>query len=144
MTFVFMFAVCSVCVLLLFFFLMILRPPRSTRTDALFPYTTLFRSHRTMDEVGGALVAIALVLSAVFIPATFIPGIFGQFFRQFAVTNAASTVISLIVSLTLSPALCAMLFKPHATTDTPPSLPMRPVKAFYRGFNRGFTGLASG
>ena len=70
-------------------------------------------SHRTMDEVGGALIAIALVLTAVFIPAAFVSGISGQFFRQFAVTIAAATVISCFVSLTLSPALCALLFKPH-------------------------------
>ena len=70
-------------------------------------------AHRTMDEVGGALIAIALVLCAVFIPAAFISGIPGQFFRQFAVTIAAATVISCLVSLTLSPALCALLFKPH-------------------------------
>src|SRR5918912_178217 len=70
-------------------------------------------AHRTMDEVGGALVAIALVLCAVFIPAAFIPGISGQFFRQFAITIAAATLISCLCSLTLSPALCALLFKPH-------------------------------
>jgi multidrug efflux pump subunit AcrB len=64
-------------------------------------------AHRTIDEVGNALVAIALVLGAVFIPAAFITGISGQFFRQFAVTIAAATAISLLVSLTLSPALCA-------------------------------------
>ena len=58
-----------------------------------------------MDEVGGALIAIALVLSAVFIPAAFIPGISGQFYRQFAVTIASATVISCFLSLTLSPAL---------------------------------------
>ena len=56
-----------------------------------------------MDEVGGALIAIALVLCAVFIPAAFITGISGQFYRQFALTIAASTVISCLVSLTLSP-----------------------------------------
>ncbi|HBH41665.1 MAG TPA: hydrophobe/amphiphile efflux-1 family RND transporter, partial [Rhizobiales bacterium] len=70
-------------------------------------------AYKTMEEVGGALIAIALVLSAVFIPSTFLTGIIGQFFRQFAVTIATATVISLIVSLTLSPALCALLFKPH-------------------------------
>ena len=59
------------------------------------------------------MIAIALVLSAVFIPSAFLTGILGQFFRQFAVTIATATVISLIVSLTLSPALCALLFKPH-------------------------------
>src|SRR5437588_5218060 len=70
-------------------------------------------THRTMDEVGGALVAIALVLSAVFVPAAFIPGISVQFFRQFAVPIANATILSLLVSLTLSPALCALLFKQH-------------------------------
>src|SRR6185295_305279 len=59
---------------------------------------------KSMDEVGGALIAIALVLSAVFIPSAFITGISGQFYRQFALTIAGATVISLIVSLTLSPA----------------------------------------
>src|SRR5688500_5823330 len=66
-------------------------------------------ARRTVDEVGGALVAIALVLTAVFIPAAFVTGISGQFFRQFAVTIATSTVISLLVSLTLSPALSGIL-----------------------------------
>src|SRR5205807_9479303 len=70
-------------------------------------------AHRTMDEVGGALVSIALTLCAVFVPSAFLSGITGLFFRQFAVTIAASTVISCFVSLTLSPALCAVLFKDH-------------------------------
>ena len=66
-----------------------------------------------MDEVGGALIAIALVLIAVFMPAAFITGISGQFYRQFALTIAAATVISLIVSLTLSPALACLVLRPH-------------------------------
>ena len=70
-------------------------------------------AHRTMDEVGGALISIALTLCAVFVPSAFISGISGLFFRQFAVTISASTVISCFVSLTLSPALCAVLFKAH-------------------------------
>ena len=70
-------------------------------------------AHKTMDEVGGALVAIALVLCAVFIPTAFIAGISGAFYRQFAVTITASTIISAIVSLTLSPALAALLLRPH-------------------------------
>ena len=101
-------------------------------------------AHRTMDEVGGALIAIALVLSAVFVPAAFMPGITGQFFRQFAVTIAASTVISLLVSLTLSPALCALLFKPHATHAGQGSLPVRLAHAFFARFNRAFDRVASG
>src|SRR6185437_14561866 len=59
---------------------------------------------KSMDEVGAALIAIALVLTAVFVPSAFITGISGQFYRQFALTIAGSTVISLIVSLTLSQA----------------------------------------
>lgn len=70
-------------------------------------------AHKTMDEVGGALVAIALVLSAVFIPTAFLTGISGEFYRQFAITIASATIISAGVSLTLSPALCAILLKSH-------------------------------
>src|SRR4029434_7784131 len=73
---------------------------------------------KSMDEVGGALIAIALVLSAVFIPSAFITGISGQFYRQFALTIAGATLISLLVSLTLSPALCALLLKPHHARKT--------------------------
>src|SRR5207302_1200861 len=73
---------------------------------------------RSMDEVGGALVAIALVLCAVFIPSAFITGISGQFYKQFALTIAGATVISLAVSLTLSPALCALLLRPHQRHET--------------------------
>jgi multidrug efflux pump subunit AcrB len=70
-------------------------------------------AHKTMEEVSTALIAIALTLCAVFVPAAFISGISGLFFTQFAVTISASTIISVIVSLTLSPALCAVLLKPH-------------------------------
>ena len=70
-------------------------------------------AHTTMDEVGSALIAIALVLCAVFIPTAFISGLQGSFYRQFAITIAAATVISAFVSLTLSPALAALLLKPH-------------------------------
>jgi len=71
-------------------------------------------AHRSMDEVSTALVAIVLVLCAVFVPVTFLTGITGEFYRQFAVTIAASTVISLLLSLTLSPALAARLLKPKS------------------------------
>src|SRR3954465_13476793 len=101
-------------------------------------------AHRTMDEVGGALIAIALVLSAVFIPAAFIPGISGQFFRQFAVTIASATIISCLCSLTLSPALCALLFKPHQEHPPRGSVLTRPVRAFFNGFNFVFDKLALG
>jgi hydrophobe/amphiphile efflux-1 (HAE1) family protein len=70
-------------------------------------------AHQTMTEVSTALIAIALTLCAVFVPSAFISGISGLFFKQFATTIAASTVISCFVSLTLSPALCAVFLKPH-------------------------------
>jgi hydrophobe/amphiphile efflux-1 (HAE1) family protein len=100
-------------------------------------------AHRTMDEVGTALIAIALVLSAVFIPSAFIPGISGQFFRQFAVTIATATIISAFVSLTLSPALCALLFKAHEEHAPEGAAITRPIRAFFRGFNAVFDKLAS-
>ncbi len=70
-------------------------------------------AHQTMSEVSGALVAIGLVLVAVFVPTAFVPGIPGIFYQQFAVTIASATVFSLLTSLTLSPALAALLLKPH-------------------------------
>src|SRR5499425_679760 len=100
-------------------------------------------AHRTMDEVGAALIAIAIVLSAVFVPAAFIPGISGQFFRQFAVTIASATIISCFLSLTLSPAMCAILFKPHVENPPRPSLLVRPILGFFRGFNWAFTGMSN-
>jgi hydrophobe/amphiphile efflux-1 (HAE1) family protein len=100
-------------------------------------------AYRTMEEVGGALIAIALVLSAVFIPSTFLTGILGQFFRQFAVTIATATAISLVVSLTLSPALCALLFKPHEAHPKQQNILVRPVIAFFNGFNRAFEWISS-
>jgi len=100
-------------------------------------------AYKTMEEVGGALVAIALVLSAVFIPSAFLTGIIGQFFRQFAVTIATATVISLVVSLTLSPALCALLFKPHEAEPERRNIFTRPIRAFFKGFNRAFEWVSS-
>ena len=70
-------------------------------------------AHRAMEEVSGPIIAIALVLVAVFVPLAFISGLTGQFYRQFALTIAISTVISAINSLTLSPALAALLLKAH-------------------------------
>ncbi|MET0630890.1 MAG: multidrug efflux RND transporter permease subunit [Xanthobacteraceae bacterium] len=97
---------------------------------------------KSMDEVGAALVAIALVLCAVFVPAGFITGISGQFYRQFALTIAGATIISLIVSLTLSPALCALLLKPHA--QRAPRLWERPLRGFFGLFNRSFDAVGRG
>jgi HAE1 family hydrophobic/amphiphilic exporter-1 len=97
-----------------------------------------------MDEVGGALIAIALTLCAVFVPAAFIAGISGEFFRQFAVTIAASTIISCFVSLTLSPALCAVLLLPRRAHSTVQRrfLLVRLVVGLFSAFNRGFEWLS--
>jgi hydrophobe/amphiphile efflux-1 (HAE1) family protein len=100
-------------------------------------------ARKSMDEVGSALVAIALVLCAVFVPSVFITGISGQFYRQFALTIAGATVISLIVSLTLSPAMCALLLKPHDVSHRDRWWE-RPIHAFFAMFNRGFNGLGAG
>ncbi|MGP0012059.1 efflux RND transporter permease subunit [Pseudomonas sp.] len=102
-------------------------------------------AHHTMDEVGGALLSIALTLCAVFVPAAFLSGISGLFFKQFAVTIAASTIISCIVSLTLSPALCAVLFKP-ASAHGPEHLSWagRLLDASFGRFNRTFDKLSFG
>jgi hydrophobe/amphiphile efflux-1 (HAE1) family protein len=100
-------------------------------------------ARRTMDEVGAALISIALVLCAVFVPATFITGISGQFYRQFALTIASATVISLIVSLTLSPAMCALLLKPHDPAHRD-AWWEKPIHGFFRIFNFGFDALARG
>jgi hydrophobe/amphiphile efflux-1 (HAE1) family protein len=102
-------------------------------------------AHRTMDEVGGALISIALTLCAVFVPSAFLSGISGQFFRQFAVTISASTVISCFVSLTLSPALCAVLFKADYQHDlSGAGLARRLLYGTFDRFNRGFDRLSFG
>jgi HAE1 family hydrophobic/amphiphilic exporter-1 len=86
------------------------------------------------------VVAIALVLVAVFLPTAFITGISGQFYRQFAVTISVATLISAFVSLSLSPALAALLLRPKHGRRVP--LLLRPFAWFSRGFNAGFNGLA--
>ncbi|WP_423602388.1 efflux RND transporter permease subunit [Sphingomonas sp. MS122] len=97
-------------------------------------------AHKSMDEVSAALVAIVLVLCAVFVPTTFLTGITGEFYRQFAVTISAATIISLILSLTLSPALAALLLRPKA--EEAPERGWRRV-AWRAGnwFNRNFDRL---
>ena len=95
-------------------------------------------AHETMDEVGTAVIAIAIVLSAVFIPTAFLPGISGQFYRQFALTIAVATVLSAINSLTLSPALGALLLKAHDPNHPPRTIIGRAGQAFARGFNSIF------
>ncbi|MBL0375402.1 efflux RND transporter permease subunit [Rhizobium sp. KVB221] len=101
-------------------------------------------AHVTMDEVGVAVVAISLVLIAVFVPTAFIPGISGQFYRQFAVTIAVATGISALNSLTLSPALAAILLKPHETGHRSRNPIGRFGAALANGFNAGFDRLSAG
>jgi multidrug efflux pump len=96
-------------------------------------------AHQAMREVSGPIIAVALVLCAVFVPMTFMSGLTGQFFRQFAVTIAISTVISAINSLTLSPALAARLLRPHgAPRDVPTRLIDLLLGWFFRRFDRAF------
>jgi multidrug efflux pump len=89
-------------------------------------------TYRAMREVSGPIIAIALTLVAVFVPLAFISGLSGQFYKQFALTIAISTVISAINSLTLSPALAALLLKGHTGEKN----------WFFRGFNRYFGAAA--
>lgn len=99
----------------------------------------LAAAHKTMDEVSGALIAIALVLCGVFIPTAFIPGISGAFYKQFALTIVGATAISAFVSLTLSPALGALILKPksdHAPPEGWRGYPARFAGKFNRGFDR--------
>ncbi|MEO8225769.1 MAG: efflux RND transporter permease subunit, partial [Gammaproteobacteria bacterium] len=96
-------------------------------------------SRQTMTEVGTALVSIALVLVAVFIPTAFLGGITGQFFRQFALTIAAATAISALISLTLSPALGAILLRrADAPQDRLDRWVNRALGGVFRAFNRAF------
>jgi HAE1 family hydrophobic/amphiphilic exporter-1 len=102
-------------------------------------------AHRTMDEVGGALVAIALVLMAVFVPTAFIGGITGQFYKQFALTIAGSTLISLLVSLTLSPALGALIMKAHDPENAHGrERGFGRLSGLAKRFNEGFTRVEHG
>ena len=96
-------------------------------------------TYRAMREVSGPIIAIALVLCAVFVPLAFISGLTGQFYRQFALTIAISTIISAVNSLTLSPALAALLLKGHdAPKDALTRGMDRVLGRFFAGFNRLF------
>ncbi|WP_337261391.1 MULTISPECIES: efflux RND transporter permease subunit [unclassified Serratia (in: enterobacteria)] len=96
-------------------------------------------SHQAMREVSGPIVAIALVLCAVFVPMAFLSGVAGQFYKQFAVTIAISTVISAVNSLTMSPALAAILLKKHAAPkDVLERGVSRAFSWIFRPFNRFF------
>ncbi len=98
-------------------------------------------AHRSMDEVSAALVAIVLVLCAVFVPTTFLTGISGEFYRQFAVTIASATLISLLLSLTLSPALAARLLQARSE-QLPQSGWRRSIGQASHWFNRNFDRLS--
>ena len=100
-------------------------------------------AYKTMDEVGGALIAIALVLVAVFVPTAFITGISGQFYRQFALTIASATVISCMVSLTLSPAMAALVLRPKPEHPVRETGWKRPFQVFGERFNAGFNALSN-
>ena len=108
--------------------------------DGLSPHDA---AYKTMDEVGTALISIVLVLCAVFVPTVFITGISGQFYRQFALTITSATIISLICSLTLSPAMCALLLRPHKDAQQDRWFE-KPIHGFFRLFNRGFDALTRG
>ena len=95
-------------------------------------------ARKTMSEVGGAVLAIGLVLIAVFIPTTFLEGISGQFYRQFGVTISVATMISVFVSLTLSPAMAALLLKSHnkESHSEKKSRFKNPITSFLKWFDR--------
>jgi multidrug efflux pump len=102
-------------------------------------------TYKAMDEVSGPIIAIALVLSAVFIPTAFVSGLTGQFYRQFALTIAISTVISAFNSLTLSPALASRLLRPRGSSpDVVQRVADRLFGRFFAWFNRLFTSGATG
>ena len=105
----------------------------------------LAAARKAMEEVSGALIAIGLVLTCVFVPCVFISGISGMFFRQFALTIAVSTILSAVNSLTLSPALCAILLKPrHAHRDLLTRVLNFSLGWFFVLFNKVFSLSAAG
>jgi multidrug efflux pump len=96
-------------------------------------------TRKALDEVGGPVITVAVVLTAVFLPSAVLPGISGQFYRQFAVTIAISTIISAFNSLTLSPALCGLLLqKSDAKKDLLTRIVDRTAGWFFTRFNRAF------
>src|SRR6267154_4989317 len=102
-------------------------------------------AHQAMREVSGPIVAIALVLCAVFVPMAFLSGVTGQFYKQFAVTIAISTVISAVNSLTLSPAVAAKLLRTHdAPKDILSRLIERLLGWLFQPFNRFFKASSDG
>jgi HAE1 family hydrophobic/amphiphilic exporter-1 len=92
-----------------------------------------------MDEISGAIISITLVMAAVFIPVTFITGSTGVFYKQFGITLAVAIILSAINALTLSPALCALLLKPHEDDHKHKSF----IQRFYTSFNVAFDNVTN-
>ncbi len=90
-------------------------------------------THRAMEEISGPVIAIALILAAVFVPAGFIPGIIGRLYQQFAITIAISVLISALVALSLTPALCSLMLRP-----TPKKEEAKGLNKFFAKFNDWF------
>jgi len=99
----------------------------------LTPYAAV---KEVMGEIGGAVIAITLVMVSVFIPISFMTGPVGVFYRQFSITMAGSIILSAIVALTLTPVLCAMILTPHQTGHQKRSIMDRSIASFNRGFER--------
>ena len=99
-------------------------------TKHLNPYRATME---VLHEIGGAIIAITLVMTAVFVPVTFVPGPVGTFYREFGITMATSIVLSGVVALTLTPVLCAMILEPHAHShdESPTPKPRRPIRTLF-------------
>ena len=102
----------------------------------LSPYAA---TKEVVGEISGAIIAITLVMTAVFVPVTFMTGPVGTFYRQFGITMATSIVLSGVVALTLTPVLCAMILKPHSTSQPGGllALVLLPLRLPFRLFDRG-------
>ncbi|MGB5233778.1 MAG: efflux RND transporter permease subunit, partial [Candidatus Macondimonas sp.] len=109
---------------------------RLMSTEGLSPRDAAFKA---MEEVTGPVIAIVLVLSAVFIPVAFLGGLSGQMYQQFAITIVISVIISGIVALTLTPALCALLLKP---VHKEPALPFRVFNRLFERTTNGYVGAS--
>lgn len=95
-------------------------------------------AHEAMNEISGAIISITLVMSAVFFPLAFISGTAGVFYKQFGITLAVAILLSAVNALTLSPALCAILLKPHKEVEK-----KNVVQRFYGAFNAGFSAMTN-
>jgi len=93
-------------------------------------------TERAMKEISGAIIGITLVMSAVFIPVSFVPGPAGIFFKEFSLTMAVAIILSGLIALTLTPALCAMLLKPHSSNHQSPGIIQKFLSAFTLRYNQ--------